>query len=506
MAKDKKQPASPEIDENGNAIKTEKFKILNNATKFEPKMLPPAFRSRSRWTHRIILLIIVMAYSLAIGGMAFVLMSDLATKFGIVTTADTTYFMIGMILPIGTMFVAGTFTFWSRTKKFVIHWFEFLMLISAPIILFGTMIYIYLLPNTYTFHKLLQLLAYISIGMGGIPVIGTLLLNVLKTRTFHEAKYRTLWTIPGMVIAAGSSFALYYLVKGDTSIEPKLMPLALSFGAFALGTLLLTFGIVFSNKFSPNRGDAVFTSVRLFISLPTIVLYTTLLAISSMFALGAKMALPLVMSMVVNALILIVFVVYLYFKARIKNLNNTNPLFNQIIIKIFIVSVMIATLVILEKLPSLYAARNYGAMSFALLASASITVLAGVIIAHFMNLVSYSKFFKGTFAAIAATTIIILAIIFVIASLKHAGVIMKIISQQLVSLFIVLAMITELVFLFANILYVVMNLNKTVKKKKKKKSDEFELDENGMPMEDEYDEFDDNDIEKQLELDAERAN
>ncbi len=153
-----------------------------------------------------------------------------------------------------------------------------------------------------------------------------------------------------------------------------------------------------------------------------------------------------------------VFIAYSFLAGRVKNLFKTNPLFNQIILKLFIIFSAVVGLTTIQLLPKIYEARSYGKLSYAILASTSITIVVGTLVAHFTNLIVYSKYFKSVIGGMVMALAIILAIIFTISALRFGNIIMEILARKLIITFLIITTLIESTLAFTNIAYVAINL------------------------------------------------
>ena len=450
---------------------------INEFMKLESFMLPPQFRRRSAWRQRLRMIIIVISYAMAMGFFAFTIIGGLKENFNINTDTETTYFLISIIMPAVLMFIYGGYVAWSRSRTYVTSLTGMIGLLIPPLILSAGIFYMNL-QHGADLAKFLSLNGMVTAAAGGATVLYVIIRNLFKTRTYREAKFRTLYTTPGILVAAAGPYMLQVLTAGKKIADAGNMPLYTGLGVFAVGILLFVVGIALSTKYMLSPEKNIWSAIRFTSGLPAIVIYTMLIAISFNQAIQAKVILPLIFEAIAEILILGGFITFLFFKGRIKNMNNTNPLYNEIALKLFIVAVLIITLVSIYLLPTMSRQKGYGEFSFAMLALGGFIVVAGIITAHFMNLITYNRYNKSVMGGIAFATILIYGIALTIASLQQAEIIADIIGRQLALSFAIIALIFQLITLSINLAYVFTNtikkpekVTEKLKKDKKKKGD-----------------------------------
>ncbi len=260
-----------------------------------------------------------------------------------------------------------------------------------------------------------------------------------------------------------------------------------AFVAMFGGAIMMTLGIMFSMKYKFTEIKSTTTSIKLSGSLPSIIIATSLLAIGLKFMSIFEFGVPLIIVIVADLLLLGLFGLFLLFKARIKNIGHTNPLFNEFIIKGFIIIIMTVGLIFAALLPSLISVKSYAPSAFAILAITAFSVMLIVILAHFTNLIVFEKFHKSIVVTSALTILVILMIVFVLGTLSQSQVVMQIISRSLVLVFLISAIMGEILLLLIDVMAIQKDVFTTArfvkrkngnKKKKKKDAVSDELEEN----------------------------
>lgn len=431
-------------------------KQINNVDEFmklESFMLPPQFRRRSEWKQRLKMIFITMVYSASMGLFAYTIIGGLKENFHIVTNRETTYFLIGIIMPAILMFVFGIYVAWSRSRTYVISTTGMIGYIIPPVILAAGILYMDLLHDQ-DIMQFLELNGYATLAAGGATVIFVLIRNLLKTKTYREAKLRSILTTPGILMGAIAPYLLKILTDGKSIEDAGNGPLYIALGVFAGGIIVFAGGIALSTKYMLSPEKNIWNAIRFTSGLPALVIYTMLIALSMSKASKAPIILPIIMEAVVEFLILGGFIAYLFFKGRIKNMNKTNPLYNEIALKIFMIAVLTITLIMIYGLPTMTKQKGYGEYSFALLAVGATIIVIGIMAAHFMNLITYNKYNKAVMAGIAFSTVLIYGIALVIASLQQAQIIADIIGRQLTLTFAMITLVFQLITLSINLSYV----------------------------------------------------
>lgn len=118
-------------------------------------------------------------------------------------------------------------------------------------------------------------------------------------------------------------------------------------------------------------------------------------------------------------------------------------------------------------MPDIALLKNYGPPSFTILVITSVSVLIGVAIAHIGKIIIYTKFFKAIIVGSFLTLLLTLLIIMSIIVLKRSEVVLAIISRQIVSIFLVFAIISEVLILSLDLSVTIIKMVQDTKKQKK---------------------------------------
>ncbi|MCP4336410.1 MAG: hypothetical protein GY679_01005 [Mycoplasma sp.] len=445
----------------------QKNEFVDNISNIKPAMLPPMFRKRVRFKQRLSLALIIIFIAIALGMMLIAIMGDLADKYDIKTPKQKEFFLYSMLSITITLFTSMGFVVWSRTKAFVILFHELLLYILSPLITIIGFIIILSIQSSDS-SSLLVFLSYLNLSIGSITSLTTLSVNSFKKKKYNGSYKRTLATFFPLIIISLSSIILSLSLKnnGGTNTE-SLKPLLYMFITMISGIILFLIGCALTNRYVIIGTKTLWNSIRFSGGLNTLLIYTTLLSISIKFSIGAPVMLPLTITIIADLALLILFSTYAFFSGRMNNIFKTNPLFNQVVLKIFIVFVSLLGLIMVKSLPNMYDAPSYGGISYAILLMTSLTIIIGVIIAHFANLLVYSKYFKSVIIGTIITIIIILSIIFTIGALKHTSLIINIMGPNLVITFLMITILIESILSFTDIAYITINLIKTNSNNKK---------------------------------------
>ncbi len=445
-------------------MKTEKTNnIVDQISNVGPSMLPPMFRMRVKFKQRLYLMLIVVFIAISIGTLAFTMMGDVVNKFQIVTPAQKDLFLYSMITSTLTMLSTIAYIAWSRKKAFLISFHEFILYIISPILMTASFIYLDYAGHK-TYMKFFEFLSYINVVIGSTPVILTLFINLLQVRRYKGAQRRSLATALPIMIVSMSVFTMTLLLKMYHGSETAgVIPIMGMFAVVLGGLILFLISCGITSKYVIVGAKTLWNSIRFSGGLTTLLIYTTLLSIGVKFAIGAKVIgekgpTPLLAVIILDILLAGVFTAYAFLAGRVKNLFKTNPLFNQIILKLFIIFSAVVGLTTIQLLPQIYEARSYGKLSYAILASTSITIVVGTLVAHFTNLIVYSKYFKSVIGGMVMALAIILAIIFTISALRFGNIIMEILARKLIITFLIITTLIESTLAFTNIAYVAINL------------------------------------------------
>jgi len=162
-----------------------------------------------------------------------------------------------------------------------------------------------------------------------------------------------------------------------------------------------------------------------------------------------------VISLSTNLLYLLGLIVYVVFRGGIRNILKINPVFSNIVLKIFIILPLATSLILIMGMPSILFVKDYGPPSFTILFLSSLTIIIGMLIAHLAKIITYSKYFKGTIIGGFIVLFLIIAIVLSITILKNSAIIFNIIARETVTLFIIFALVVEAIGLLSNIGYIV---------------------------------------------------
>jgi len=146
-------------------------------------------------------------------------------------------------------------------------------------------------------------------------------------------------------------------------------------------------------------------------------------------------------------------------RGGIKNLIKTNPIYNSIILRTYVILVAIIGLVSIILLKQMSNVKDFGPPSFAILGITSFFVIIGVLLAHFSKLITYIKFYNLMIIGAFLTLMLIILIVLSLIVLKNSEIILAIISSQIVSLFLVFAIITEVISLAIDILVILTKIS-----------------------------------------------
>lgn len=227
-------------------------------------------------------------------------------------------------------------------------------------------------------------------------------------------------------------------------------------------------------KYKHATKKSTTSSVKLSGSLPIIVIFTTLGAVGIKYMGGLKFDLPLLMTIAIDLIIILTFMIFLFFKARIKNIGHANPMLNEFLLKSIIIAITIIGLMMVAIAPSLIVKKSYSELSFSILSTTSISLVLIVTLAHFANLIVFEKFFKSIVGSTVMTILIILSIVFVLGTLSQSVLIVQIISRSIVMVFLILAIVGEIALLLLDVFSVNKSLftsHLVVRKHKKKHSE-----------------------------------
>lgn len=446
--------------------KTKKVSNMAGFSKIESFMVPPQFRKRSTIVQRLYFIIVTLVYAFSLGLFVYYILGDFKQTFNIKDTGQVMVFLITALMVIGTLFMLFFFMFWNRSRGFVISVMEFIGFLLPPIIFIGGMLYFSSSAGSKDFYELIEMTGYVSAGMGAVTVVYTLIRNLLKIKTYRFAWRRTAFTMIGVLISSAAPL-IYDKVLLDKTTKPKVeMPLYITMAIYAAGIIILMFAVALTMKYNVVTERNIWSAIRYTSGTPALVIYALLFAIGFQPALKGELITWVIIDFLALASVLVGFIVYLFMKGRIKNIWKTNPLFNELALKIFIAIELIISFVFIYLLPSSVDLPSYGNTSYMIMALGALMMIIGVVTSHFMNLITYNKRWKLNIAAILGTFIVIIVIAISIVIMDHSELISEILGRELTLMFVIVALITQLTILATNLIHVITTISKKDKTKK----------------------------------------
>lgn len=454
------------IAEKDTSLKDKKSSSLEKINTIGNYMLPQGFRKRSLFRQRLYLLILVFAYSFAIGFLTFSFVgidgndtSSIINKFNL-DQNDTKIAIVLYLISVIEMFFGGLFIYWTRSRNFWISITEFVGYLLAPVLfIFGIV-----LIDKSKGANLQDFMSVMKITMTLIVVVPLLYgvgLAFIRTKTFSEVKVRALWLVPGMAIIASSG------VMGSILLKPGSLFTMNTFvfitGPTIIGIFIFAIGAVVSSSKSPFNTETVWSQFRYTGALPAILAFSPLLALairsvsSNTSRIGELFSTPVVtFSMIIQLALIGLFAVYAIIRGRIKNVAFTNPWHNELILKSIVIIIAIVTLFSIDLLKNVQM-PNYSFHSFFLLGFMSFSVLMVAFVAHFFNLVTYTKFYKLVVFGALASTILAQTLILYMSTLKDFNRIQDILSRQIAVVFVIITVAIDGITLFINVGYIFLD-------------------------------------------------
>lgn len=221
-----------------------------------------------------------------------------------------------------------------------------------------------------------------------------------------------------------------------------------------------------SLKWDIKGSKSIWTSVRVVGALPVLIIYTTLFVIGVKFMEG-EFNTPVIITLSMDILWLAGLITFVIFKGGIKNLIETNPIFNNVVLRMFVILVAVTGLINVSLMDQMEKLRDFGPSSFFILVLTSIFVLIGVVVAHFGKIITYTRFLNAMIAAVAITLLLILVIIISIIVLQRSEVILAIISRQIVSVFLIFSVVTEMLSLSLEVTNTIIRIVRDSKEQRK---------------------------------------
>lgn len=457
---------------------------LDKALAVQPTMLPPFFREKTRIFQKLYIFAIVFAIAIATGITSFIMIDDFPKKYGIISSTQIAYLVITLIMWFITIGAAMLYVWWSRTRTHLLTLSGTISALIAPLTLSILILFLDFRDvdanDIEVTKNLFFTMGVASVGAGAASGLLTLFVNIWKSKVYREAKFRSIFTVFGMIVISASPLVLWLEAKDSNFGSFDVTNFIYSFVALFGGAILLTVGVMLSMRFKTSEVKSTTGSIKLSGSLPTIIVFTTLLAIGARFLSIYKFDLPLIIVIVIDVVLLALFFVFLMFKGKIKNIGHTNPLFNEFVVKGFIIIVSLVGLIFIAMLPDLIMVKSYAPLSFSILAFTALTVMIIVLAAHFMNLIVFEKFFKSIVITAVVTITLILVIVFVLGTLKQTEVVMQIVARAITLVFLIAAIVGEIVLLMLDVTAIhkdVIHTSRVSKRKSKKNTDEEEIEE-----------------------------
>lgn len=436
-----------------NNKKIENDEVVYNV---EPKMLPTKFRERANNFQKIALFLILFIYAIAVGVISFTLLAGLSSKMLDIFAGEADYIILTMVLSIALLFVGGISTFWTKKRSFLFSWTETAIFLIGPLIYIVA--YSYLSFN-FNFEKPIELFLFIGIVSASVVILplilNTLRIIIIQKRFKHLLKKIMLIT-PGLIVLSLVNLVLWFIESQKMQLEITNTIVIAVVITLGLGTLLTIVGIMFSYKVDDSSAN-VWSNIRFSGSLTTLIAYATLMTISLRFA-TFHFSTPVIISLLMNLFYLGLLALYLYFRSWMKNVSKTNPIWNHVTIKLFIIFNLLTAFLLITTMDQLAFLKSFGPSSFTIVFMTSFNIVIGSFLAHISKLITYSKFFKTIIAGSFGALILILFTIFSIIILKDSEIILAIIARQINILFLLFALVLEVTALLINLFYVLISI------------------------------------------------
>lgn len=446
------------------SLKDKKSSSLEKINTIGNYMLPQGFRKRSLFRQRLYLLILVFAYSFAVGFLAFSFVgmdgktaeATIIDKFNL-QAGDIKFAIVFYILSVVSMFFGALFIYWTRSRNFWISWNEFIGYTLSPIIFVAGIMWM----DRSSGNGLVEFVGRMKLVMTlitGVPLVYGIGLAVLRMKTFSEVKIRALWLLPGMAIIASNGIVASFFVKPGTLFTMNNFVYVA--GPTIIGAFVFAIGAVISSSKSPFNTETVWSQFRYTGALPAILAFSPLLALalrtllSNPSRIGELFAVSsITLAIVIQLGLVFIFLLYAQIRGRLKNVAFTNPWHNELILKSIVIIIAIVTLWAIGLLKNV-SLPNYSFHSFFLIGMMSFSVLLVAFIAHFFNLVTYTKFYKLVVFGSLASTILAQTLILYMATLRDATRIQDILSRQIAVIFVLMTVAIDGVTLFINVAYI----------------------------------------------------
>ena len=423
-------------------------------------LLPENFRIKSGFIQRLYIFLIVLVLSFSIGFMLNLLIDQgngsIIKKYNI-NESDHTLFVFQWLSILLLLFETILFNWWSRTQDKKITILEFLSFIFPGLILIIGSI-ILNSKESKTFDQYIYDMALITIFMGIIPIVFMNVVNMLKTKTFRHAKFRTLSLSLGLIIASLSGL-IQHIFLDEHLVSISIKMILISILPVVAGGVLIAFGIVITYGMSPYKLSGIWSNYRFVGGLPLLSVFSILSAMSYSFIGGSEILSPVLFVIIMDSIMLFIIFAFFFWKARIKNINKTNPMQNEIFAKALIIFPSIIAIATIETLPSwIPNVKEFGTPSFLIIFITSLFVISGLIIIHFFNVITFVKYFKLTLVGVILAILTIVGTTIALTVLKNGTIITKILGNKLTVIFLIAAISLETLSLLINISYVVFNI------------------------------------------------
>lgn len=435
----------------------------------EPKMFPVQFRERSPINQRLYLFLIVVFYAIAVGTMAFSLLSGLGNNILNIFKDEIDLLILVMVVSLILLFVGGFVVFWTKNRQYLFTVIEFLIFLFGPLVYIVS--YTYLSFNfTYTDPK--SFLLFVAI-ISAVAPIGTWFLNLVRIIWLFN-RYKNLFKkflaiSLGTIVFGATNLVLWTTISLESSFVFSTTVLISTIATLGAGLLFMIVGVLLSIKYEAEAQNNPWANVRFSGGITTLIIYAALFVIGLRFV-DASFPLVVAIALIFNLIYLGVLLLYVFFRGRMKNLVKTNPIWNYLAIKLFIIFVLATSLILILYMEEISFLRSYSAPSFMILFLASLTIVIGSLIFHVTNMITFTKYFKTIIVGGFIALILILTTVFSIIILKHADIILAIIARQINVLFLIFALSLEVLGITINLTYTTLNIFNDLKQQNRKKA------------------------------------
>lgn len=491
MAEKKKQKSDFLYDDNNQS--SEELKISSSA--IQPRMLPPFFREKTRFLQKIYLFLIIVAVAFSISVTVFVMLDDFTQKSNITTSTQITFLICSLFLCFITILAGIFFTWWSRVRTHLLTLPQVLFTLISPLVFIITLIYLDVSSSSRsatdasTTKFVFLIIGVTNFGGAIVTGLGMLSFNIIRTRTYREAKLRSVFIVPGYLLLSAAPLILWErggeLNYQIFTLDGFMYSIIAMFG----GAICMAIGVIFSYKYRAHDAKHASVIIRLSGSLPSLVIAVVLTSVAIRgLAFESKetsviIYLPVIINALIDLFIICGFLGFLFFRARVKNMVNTNPLFNEFIIKGFLIVTFLFGIAFVVLLPTMAErAKSFSQMSFAILLSTGLTAFIIISMSHFMNLIVFEKFLKVMIGITTVVGLITLVIVFTLGTINSSAIIIQVAARAIVLVHLVAAVLGEIILTMLDIFVVQRDIYKISAKKRqgakaKKQSDDTLMDE-----------------------------